>query len=126
MTAISVTERHAAVRLLRDANLHKIAAEIERAMQRTCTVCRQLFSARADARTCSPKCRMALSRRPKVAHQRRVRDAEAMLASRPADTTLDYTVGAIDAAEARAFILRYEWLGTVGRPVARYGARNKA
>jgi hypothetical protein len=31
----------------------------------------------------------------------------------------------ISADEAKAFIVRYEWLKTIGRPLARYGARAK-
>jgi hypothetical protein len=61
-----------------------------------------------------------------VCHQRRMREIEAARDPRPQDTAIDYTVQPIDADEAEAFIARYEWLGTVGYPVARYGARNPA
>ncbi len=53
-------------------------------------------------------------------------DREAVNDTRPVDSSIDYTIETISAAEAKDFILRYEWLGTVGRPVARYGARNPA
>ena len=57
-------------------------------------------------------------------HQRKIRDTEAHTEPRPPDKSLDYTVEAIGQAEARDFVLRYEWLGTVGSPIARYGARD--
>jgi hypothetical protein len=121
-----VTEREAAVRLLRQAGLHLTADHIEATLRKRCTVCRRVFTAlRSDARTCTPRCRKALSRRPRIAHQRRVRDLEAAQHPRQQDTALDYTIEVIGAAEAKEFILRYEFLGTVGRPVARYGARNR-
>jgi hypothetical protein len=55
------------------------------------------------------------------------REAETTLgARRPQDSgKIDYTIGEIGAAEAAEFIRRYEWLGTVGNPVARYCARNE-
>jgi DUF3102 family protein len=59
-----------------------------------------------------------------VCFQRKRRDAEAAKDNRPQDATLDYVIGRIDAKEASAFIKRYEWLGTVGRPIARYCARH--
>ena len=60
-----------------------------------------------------------------ICHQRLMRDAEALLCDRPKDTgPITYTVEAIGKAEAKAFILRYEHLRTVGHPHARYGARN--
>ena len=36
---------------------------------------------------------------------------------------IDYTVVSISAADAKAFIRSFESLGTVGHPMARYGAR---
>jgi hypothetical protein len=43
---------------------------------------------------------------------------------RPSDTSLDYRLDPnVPRDEAAAFIKRYEWLGTVGHPIARYGAR---
>ncbi len=55
------------------------------------------------------------------------RDAEMTLgAMRPQDSgNIDYTIGEIGAAEAAQFIRRYEWLGTVGNPAARYCARDE-
>ena len=62
-----------------------------------------------------------------MSFQREKRDAESRLEPRPQDTTLDYVIGPIDAAEAAAFIKRYEYLGTVStNPLARYCARNEA
>ena len=61
-----------------------------------------------------------------IAHQRQIRDREAATDPRPVDTVIDYTVVAVRPNEAKEFILRYEWLGTVGRPQAHYGARNAA
>ena len=49
-----------------------------------------------------------------IAHQRRIRDAEAALDPRPAMTTLEgCTVERIPPAEAKAIIIRYEWLRTM-------------
>jgi hypothetical protein len=60
-------------------------------------------------------------------HQRDMREAEASLDDRPQDTgPISYDIMPLnDAAEATAFIKRYEWLGTPGHPVARYCARNE-
>lgn len=59
-----------------------------------------------------------------VCWQKEMRDQESKLDPRPQDAVLDYTIERIRLAEARDFVLRYEWLGTVGRPIAKYGARN--
>ena len=59
-----------------------------------------------------------------LSHQKKIRDTEARAEPRPPDKSLDYIVEAIEAEEAREFILRYESLGTIGRPIARYGARD--
>jgi hypothetical protein len=61
-----------------------------------------------------------------ICFQREMREHEAASNPRPVDTEINYTVEAISRKEAKEFILRYEWLGTVGRPLARYGARNSA
>jgi hypothetical protein len=55
------------------------------------------------------------------------REAETTLgARRPQDSgPIDYTIETIGADEAAEFIRRYEWLGNVGRPAARYCARNE-
>lgn len=60
-----------------------------------------------------------------VSHQKKIREVEAHIEPRPPDASLDYCIKPIDAIAARKFILRYEWLGTVGNPVARYGAFNR-
>lgn len=70
---------------------------------------------------------MALSRRkrnPTPCYQKIKRDEEARASPRPQDTVIDYRIEAIGAREAADFIKRYEFLGTVGRSLARYGARN--
>lgn len=93
---------------------------------RHCAHCQQFFvAARTDAKTCSPRCRKALSRRePTKCHQRIMRDTEAKTNPRAQGTTLDYRVEAIDKREAAAFIKRYEYLKTVGRSIAHYGVRD--
>src|ERR1700722_19673835 len=66
MARLSVTEREAAAPLLRNAGLHSSADQIEDKARKRCVVCSHVFDAtRSDARTCSPKCRKALSRNPK-------------------------------------------------------------
>src|SRR5438128_1737516 len=60
-----------------------------------------------------------------VSFQREIRNREAAADPRSQDSTLDYTVEAVESAEAREFVLRYEWLRTVGHPLAHYGARNR-
>jgi hypothetical protein len=55
-----------------------------------------------------------------------MREAEMIADPRPQDgPPIDYTIEPIGQAEAKAFIERYEWLGTVGHPLARYCARNE-
>jgi hypothetical protein len=64
----------------------------------------------------------------KVSHQKERRDAEAVGGPRQ-DYELDgapdelYSIEAIAPGEAAEFIRRYEYLGTPGHPLARYGAR---
>ena len=49
-----------------------------------------------------------------VAHQRRIREREAALDPRPLMATLEgCTVEQISFAEAKAIIMRYEWLGSM-------------
>ena len=97
---------------------------------RHCQHCQQWFvAARSDAKTCSDKCRKALSRRkrnPTPCYQKIKRDEEARANPRPQYTTIDYHIEAISAREAADFIKRVEFLGTTGRSLARYGARNSA
>jgi hypothetical protein len=59
-----------------------------------------------------------------ICFQKEMRDREAAAEPRAQDTEIDYTIEAIEAEEATEFIKRYEWLGTPGHPIARYGARN--
>ncbi len=93
---------------------------------RHCAYCQQWFVARrSDAKTCSASCRTMLSRRkPIPCHQKIKRDEEARASPRPQDMVIDYRIEAIGKREAADFIKRYEFLGTVGRSLARYGARN--
>jgi predicted nucleic acid-binding Zn ribbon protein len=58
-----------------------------------------------------------------IAHQAKIRAAKAALDPRPALTSLaGCTVERITVEEARAIILKYEWLGTMNRkPLACYG-----
>jgi predicted nucleic acid-binding Zn ribbon protein len=97
---------------------------------RHCAHCQQFFvAARSDAKTCSNTCRVALSRRkrnPTPCYQKLKRDEEARARPRPQDTVIDYQIEAIGPEEAAAFIKRYEFLQTVGRSRARYGARNSS
>jgi hypothetical protein len=58
-------------------------------------------------------------------HQREMREREAA-DGRPQDAVIKYTIEPIGQAEAAEFIRRYEWLGNVGHPLARYCARNEA
>jgi hypothetical protein len=52
-----------------------------------------------------------------ICHQRRIRDHLAAQDPRPSAATLDgYTIETISREEARPIIMRYEWLGTMGRP----------
>lgn len=58
------------------------------------------------------------------AHQRVIRETEAEKGPRPTLANLDGCyVEAITTEAAKAVILRYEWLGTMGRAVATYGLR---
>ena len=97
--------------------------------ERKCIECGNLFiAARSDARTCSARCRVAKHRSGKpannstVCHQRKIREAEAAKNPRLQDTALNYKVVSITREQAKKIILRYEWLGTVGTPLAQYGA----
>ena len=96
---------------------------------RHCAYCQEFFVAgRSDARTCSASCRTMLSRRkrnPTPCHQKIKRDEEARASPRPQDTVIDYRIEAIGTREAADFIKRYEFLGTVGRSLARYGAAQR-
>jgi hypothetical protein len=61
-----------------------------------------------------------------VCFQREMPDAEAVADPRPQDGgSIDYEIEEIGADEAAEFIRRYEWLGTVDHPAARYCARNE-
>ncbi len=61
-----------------------------------------------------------------LCHQRAVRNRESAADPQVQDATLDgYFVEPIGLVEAAAFILRFEYLGTVGHPLAMYGARDQ-
>jgi hypothetical protein len=79
--------------------------------------CAPTNAQRSTRRFCSNPCRQRAyraGRRPilaPVAHQRRIREREAALDPRPAMTTLaGCAVGKITYPEAKALIVRYEWL----------------
>jgi hypothetical protein len=58
------------------------------------------------------------------AHQRVIREQHALREPRPQIANLNGCgVVPIDRAEAESVILKYEWLGTMGRSVAMYGLR---
>jgi hypothetical protein len=58
-------------------------------------------------------------------YQREMQEREAIADPRKRDTgAIDYDVETIGKAEAAAFIKRFEYLGTVGNPAARYCARD--
>ena len=97
-----------------------------------CRACGEPIEAqRSTRRFCSSACRLTAwryeGRRPlPIAHQRRVRDAEASRDPRPTMTTLEgCTVTAIPFAEAKALVVRYEWLGSMpATPKACYGLKD--
>jgi hypothetical protein len=97
-----------------------------------CRACGEPLAARRlTRRYCSNGCRQAAHRAGRkpmlapVAHQRRIRDIEAARDPRPAMATLDgCTVEQIPFAEAKAVIVRYEWLGAMStRTRACYGLK---
>jgi hypothetical protein len=58
------------------------------------------------------------------AHQRVIREREALVEPRPQmSTTAGCWVEPVTREQAERVILRYEWLGTLGRAVATYGLR---
>lgn len=66
--------------------------------------------------------RRALPPTRRKAHQREIREAHAENEPRPTIPNLDGCyVAQVTAEEAKAVILKYEWLGTMGRAVACYG-----
>ena len=59
---------------------------------------------------------------PRIAHQRIIRDRAAESAPREPLANLDgCTVSPVTRAQAKPIILRYEWLGTLGRAKVWYG-----
>ena len=86
-----------------------------------CRACGEhVHAQRSTRRYCSSPCRQRAyraGRRPilaPIAHQRRIREREAARDPRPQMATLDgCTVEQVSFAEAKALILRYEWLGTI-------------
>ena len=117
MAAVSVTGRMAArsrsTQARRAARAHA-RAEVAAA----CRVCGEHVDARRSTRRfCSGACRQRAyrtGRRPMlvpVAHQRRIRERETTLDPRPQMMTLEgSTVERVSFAEAKAIIVRYEWL----------------
>ena len=88
-----------------------------------CRACGEHVHAQRSTRLyCSSPCRQRAyryraARRPilaPIAHQRRIREREAARDPRPQMATLEgCTVEQVSFAEAKALILRYEWLGTI-------------
>jgi hypothetical protein len=115
MRAVSVTSRSA------------VRARARAAVASSCRACREPISARRSTRRfCSGRCRIAHWRGAlPAAHQRRIRECEAERDPRPVMVTLNgCTVAEIAYAEAKTFVTRYEWLGSMP-PVTRacYGLK---
>ena len=95
---------------------------------RACGV--EVEAQRSTRRYCSSPCRQRAYRTGRrltapIAHQRRIRDREAILDPRPVMASLEgCKVAQIPFAEAKALITRYEWLGSMPTcPMACYGLR---
>lgn len=109
----SVTGREAARRRSTHGNASHARAEVAS----TCRACGEpIVARRSTRRFCSGACRQRVhraDRRPMlapIAHQRRIRDAEAARDPRPVRASLEgCAVAAIPFAEAKAIIVRYEW-----------------
>ena len=118
--AISVTGRTAARRRSTQAR-SAARAHARTEVASRCRACGESLDAhRLTRRYCGGACRQRayrVGRRPMlapIAHQRRIRDAEAARDPRPTMASLEgSTVEQISFAEARALIIRYEWLGTM-------------
>ena len=117
VAAVSVTGRIAA--RLRSTQARSTRRAYARAqVASACRVCGgQVDARRSTRRYCAGACRQRAyraDRRPKlvpVAHQRLIREREAARDPRPVMATLDgCTVEQITYAEAKALIVRYEWL----------------
>ena len=99
------------------------------ALKVKCEVCRKSFKARADAKTCSPRCRqMAYRRRSGItsrrnvrraqpvikAHQKIIREQLAIHAPEPQATNIKGSiVREISYADAKVIIEQFEYLGTM-------------
>ena len=118
--AVSVTGRTAA-RLRSTQARSAMRAHARAEVASACRACGEPTNAqRSTRRYCSGPCRQRAyraGRRPilaPVAHQRRIREREAARDPRPAMATLEgCTVEQIPYAEAKAIIIRYEWLRTM-------------
>lgn len=109
--AISVTSRSA------------IRARARAAVASSCRACREPIHARRSTRRfCSGRCRIAHWRGAlPAAYQRCIREREAQRNPRPQMASLaGCAVAPIPFTEAKAFILRHEWLGSMP-PVTRAG-----
>ena len=115
--AVTVT-RHTASRLRSTLARSAARAYARAEVAAACRACGEHVNARRSTRRfCSRSCRQRAyrtGRRPMlapIAHQRRIRDAEAAPDPRPQMATLEgSTVEQISYAEAKLVILRYEWL----------------
>ena len=120
LAAVSVTGRETARR--RSTQVRSaMRAHARTVVASACRACGDRIEAqRSTRRFCRAACRQRAYRAggravlAPVAHQRRIRDAEAARDPRPQMATPeDCTVEPVSFAEAKALILRYEWLGTM-------------
>jgi hypothetical protein len=90
-----------------------------------------LQGARARVASQTPERRAQIAReaararwRPRIAHQRVIRERAEAVDPRPPLASLDgCTVAPVTRQQAQPIILRYEWLGTMGRAKVWYGLR---
>jgi len=127
-----VTGREAARRRFSHAR-SAMRAHARAEVASTCRACGDHVDARRSSRRfCGATCRQRAyraGRRPMVAavaHQRRIREREAVRDPRPQMATLEgCTVAVIPFAEAKAIIVRYEWLRSMpATPRACYGLKD--
>jgi hypothetical protein len=117
--AVSVSGRTAA-RLRSTQARSAMRARTRAEVASACHACGKSFDARrCTRRFCSSPCRRRAWRRERpllrpVAHQRRIQEAEAARDPRPRMASLEGSaVEQISYADAKAVILRYEWLRTM-------------
>jgi hypothetical protein len=116
----SVTRQNAS-RLRFSQARSAMRAHVRAKVASACRACGEPVNAlRSTRRYCAATCRQRAHRagpRPilaPIAHQRRIREREAARDPHPAMTTLaGCTVEQITYAEAKAIIVRYEWLGSM-------------